>query len=114
MNKTHRANILKQLIQNKLLNSLITNYSTTLITCAYAYVIFMYHRYMIRFTENENEADWLGYFYALLLFIVAVLQSLFLHQYFHRCFLIGLRMRTAVISAVYNKVCFECVVRSSI
>ena len=59
---------------------------------------------MIRFTEDGTEPDWKGYLYAVLLFVVAVVQSLFLHQYFHRCYVVGMRVRTAIISAVYNKV----------
>jgi hypothetical protein len=61
-------------------------------------------RLMISFTKNESEPDWRGYVYAVVLFLTAVVQSLFLHQYFHRCFIIGMRMRTAIIAAVYNKV----------
>ena len=60
---------------------------------------------MIRFTKDESEPDWHGYFYAVLLFIAAVVQSLLLHQYFHRSYLVGMRFRTAVIVAVYRKVC---------
>ena len=42
--------------------------------------------------------------YASGLFIVAFVQSMVLHQYFHRCFLTGMHIRTAIISAVYRKV----------
>ena len=63
-----------------------------------------FNRLMIRFTEDPSESDWRGYLYAVLLFVTAVVQSLLLHQYFHRCFLVGMRVRTAVISAIYNKV----------
>ena len=62
-------------------------------------------RLMIRFTKDKSEPDWNGYFYAVLLFVAAVIQSLFLHQYFHRCFRVGMRIRTAIIAAVYKKVC---------
>ena len=62
------------------------------------------HRLMINFTEDESEPEWKGYLYAVLLFLAAVVQSLLLHQYFHRGFLVGMRVRTAVVSAVYNKV----------
>ena len=59
---------------------------------------------MIRYVQDPSEPAWKGYFYAILMFVVAVARSLLLHQYFHRCFLVGLRMRTGVISAVYTKV----------
>ena len=38
------------------------------------------------------------------MFFNALVQSLILHQYFHRCFLVGMRVRTAIIAAVYKKV----------
>lgn len=42
--------------------------------------------------------------YAALLLIVALLQSLLLHQYFHSCLVLGMRLRSVIISAVYRKV----------
>ena len=59
---------------------------------------------MIGYVKDENEEAWKGYFYAALLFLTAIVQSIILHQYFHRCFLVGLRIRTGVIAAVYRKV----------
>ena len=61
-------------------------------------------RLLITFTEDTNEPEWKGYLYAALLFVTAIIQSLFLHQYFHRCFRLGLRMRSVIIAAVYTKV----------
>lgn len=58
---------------------------------------------MIRFTQDESLPDWRGYVYAVLLFVAAVLQSLFINQYFHRCFTMGMDIRTAVIAAIYSK-----------
>jgi ATP-binding cassette subfamily C (CFTR/MRP) protein 1 len=46
---------------------------------------------------------WKGHLYAILLLLTAVIQTLVLSQYFHRMFLVGLRMRTALIAAVYRK-----------
>ena len=60
-------------------------------------------RLMIRFTESD-EPDWKGYFYAVLLFVAAALQSLILNHYWIRLFRLGMRVRTAVIAAVYSKV----------
>ena len=62
------------------------------------------HRLLINFTVNSSEPSWRGYFYAFLLFLVGLVQSLFLQQYFHHCLVVGMRVRTAVIAAVYNKV----------
>ena len=61
-------------------------------------------RLMINFTKSSSEPGWRGYFYAVLLLLVGLVQSLFLQQYFHHCLVVGMRMRTAVIAAVYNKV----------
>ena len=60
---------------------------------------------MINYTSDKTIPSWQGYFYAVLLFVTAVIQSLCLHQYFHRCFKVGMRVRSAVIHAVYSKVC---------
>ncbi|XKL66874.1 hypothetical protein PGB90_010294 [Kerria lacca] len=52
---------------------------------------------------NGNEPVWRGYLYVFLLFIVAVLQTLLLSQYFHRMSIIGLQIRTALVSIIYKK-----------
>lgn len=46
---------------------------------------------------------WRGVFYAILLFVVASVQTLFLGQYFQRMFTVGLRVRTALVGAIYKK-----------
>ncbi|KAL8585023.1 hypothetical protein ACOMHN_043659 [Nucella lapillus] len=58
---------------------------------------------LIQFTTNKEEYMWRGYFYAGLLFGVALVQSLLLHQYFHSCLVLGMRLRSVIISAVYRK-----------
>lgn len=57
---------------------------------------------LINFVSSD-EPDWKGYLYAGLLFGVASTQTLFLSQYFHRMFLVGLRIRTSLISAIFRK-----------
>ncbi|XP_075224809.1 multidrug-Resistance like Protein 1 isoform X1 [Lycorma delicatula] len=59
-------------------------------------------RLLIGFVEG-NESLWKGYLYALLLLLTAMVQTLLLSQYFNRMFLVGLRVRTALISAIYRK-----------
>ena len=61
-------------------------------------------RLLISFTRDKADFVWKGYMYAAMLFTVAFVQSMILHQYFHRCFVIGLRIRTAIIASVYRKV----------
>ncbi|XP_035695059.1 multidrug resistance-associated protein 1-like [Branchiostoma floridae] len=58
---------------------------------------------LISFTEDKGIFPWKGYLYAVLLLVVAIIQSLVLGQYFHKCFTMGMRLRTVIISAVYKK-----------
>lgn len=58
---------------------------------------------MVSFTQDKTRYTWEGYLYAVLLLVVALLQSLFLQQYFQRCFVLGMKVRTAIIAAVYKK-----------
>ncbi|KAJ8319362.1 hypothetical protein KUTeg_004453 [Tegillarca granosa] len=60
-------------------------------------------KFLIQFTKNKMEYYWRGFFYAALMFVNATLQSLILHQYFHGCQLLGMRMRTSLIASVYKK-----------
>ncbi|KAK1344840.1 hypothetical protein QTO34_013544 [Cnephaeus nilssonii] len=58
---------------------------------------------LINFVNDEKAPNWQGYFYTAVLFLSACLQTLMLHQYFHICFVSGMRVKTAVIGAVYRK-----------
>uniref|UniRef100_A0A673LVV6 ABC-type glutathione-S-conjugate transporter n=1 Tax=Sinocyclocheilus rhinocerous TaxID=307959 RepID=A0A673LVV6_9TELE len=54
------------------------------------------------FIDKSSQA-WTGYLYAVLLLVVAFLQSVILQQYFQRCFILGMKVRTALMAAVYKK-----------
>uniref|UniRef100_A0A667Y7H0 ATP-binding cassette, sub-family C (CFTR/MRP), member 2 n=1 Tax=Myripristis murdjan TaxID=586833 RepID=A0A667Y7H0_9TELE len=58
---------------------------------------------MVSFADDKSIYTWKGYIYALLLLVVAILQSLCLQQYFQRCFVLGMKVRTAIMAAVYKK-----------
>lgn len=58
---------------------------------------------MISFTQDKTSHVWTGYLYAVLLLAVAFLQSVVLQQYFQRCFILGMKVRTALMAAVYKK-----------
>ncbi|XP_071542397.1 multidrug resistance-associated protein 1-like isoform X3 [Panulirus ornatus] len=60
---------------------------------------------IINFSENEeeNEPTWHGYLYAVLMLVFAQVQSFLLGQYFMKMMLVGLQIRSGVISAVYRK-----------
>ncbi|KAG2462234.1 AB1C protein, partial [Polypterus senegalus] len=63
----------------------------------------VFSRLMVSFTQDKSIFEWKGYMYAILLFVVALMQSMLLQQYFQRCFLMGMKVRTAIMAAVYNK-----------
>ena len=67
---------------------------------------------MIGFVESWNapegsgmvkQEQWKGFLYAGLLFCVVTLQSILLSQYFEHMFVIGVKVRTTLISALYKK-----------
>lgn len=78
---------------------------TDLLTFAQPQVL----RLIIGFVEDyseegvEKQPEWKGIFYAVLLFLLAAVQTIILGQYFHRMFIVGLRIRTALINAIYRK-----------
>ncbi|XP_066833914.1 multidrug resistance-associated protein 1 isoform X6 [Anser cygnoides] len=61
------------------------------------------HRLLINFVNDKHAPDWQGYFYTGLLFVCACLQTLILHQYFHICFVTGMRLKTAIVGVIYRK-----------
>ena len=68
-------------------------------------VVLSHHRLIITFVGSHSpEDDWQGYLYAVVIFVVALIQSVCLHQYFIRVMVVGMRLRTAVMSIVYKKV----------
>ena len=66
--------------------------------------MYVYNRLLIKYMKDDSEPAWKGYFYAVLIFVPAVIQSLFYEHYFYHCFVIGMNLRTAIVSIVYNKV----------
>uniref|UniRef100_A0A8D2LB01 Uncharacterized protein n=1 Tax=Varanus komodoensis TaxID=61221 RepID=A0A8D2LB01_VARKO len=61
------------------------------------------HRLMINFVSDQKAYPWLGYLYAVLLFVTALLQSICLQQYFQLCFELGMSVRTVLMAAIYKK-----------
>ncbi|XP_036445135.1 multidrug resistance-associated protein 1 isoform X3 [Colossoma macropomum] len=60
-------------------------------------------RLLIQFVNESSAPSWHGYFYTALLFVCTCVQTLILQKYFHVCFVTGMRLRTAIIGAVYRK-----------
>lgn len=59
-------------------------------------------RMLIGFVEGD-EPSWRGYLYAGLLLATAIVQTLLLAHYFTRMYLVGMRIRSALTSAIYKK-----------
>jgi hypothetical protein len=59
---------------------------------------------MIDFVSDLTEESWKGYFYAAAMLIGATVQSFAQSHYFYFAGRAGLRMRMAIIAAVYRKV----------
>ena len=66
--------------------------------------VYIHNRLLIEYMKDDSEPAWKGYFYAVLIFVPAVVQSIIYEHYFIRCFIVGMHFRTSIISMVYNKV----------
>lgn len=65
------------------------------------------NRLIIEYVEdknNEKMESWTGYIIALAMFLVAMIQTICLQQNFQITFTAGMRIRTALVGAVYRKV----------
>jgi ATP-binding cassette subfamily C (CFTR/MRP) protein 1 len=61
---------------------------------------------LISFMNPSNdEPQWRGYFYASLMFISPLFESILNSQYEYRINLICMRIRACIISVIYKKVC---------
>lgn len=52
---------------------------------------------------ETQQPSYRGYLIAAGMFFTAIVQTIFLHQYFHRCLVTGMRVRAALATAVYKK-----------
>ena len=65
---------------------------------------YMFHSSaLINYTETDMPR-WKGYFFASLFFLQALIYSFFFHQLFHIAMTLGMRIKAALIAAVYKKV----------
>lgn len=60
-------------------------------------------KYLIAFVSDPNAYVWLGYVFAILMFAVAIIQSLCLQTYFQLCFMLGVNVRTTIMASIYRK-----------
>ncbi|KAL3269853.1 hypothetical protein HHI36_008911 [Cryptolaemus montrouzieri] len=59
-------------------------------------------KWIIDFVDSDEEL-WKGFLYAGILFSASTVQTLVLSQYFYKMILIGVQVRTALISVIYRK-----------
>lgn len=62
---------------------------------------------IIEYVEDENNEkmeSWTGYILALGMFLVAMIQTICLQHNFQVTYTVGMRIRTAIIGAIYRKV----------
>ncbi|RCH98429.1 ATP-binding cassette, sub-C (CFTR MRP), member 9, partial [Rhizopus stolonifer] len=55
------------------------------------------------YNSDVPEPAYLGIVIAVSMFLTAIAQTMFLHQYFQRCFMTGMRLRAALVTAIYQK-----------
>ncbi|XP_056662286.1 LOW QUALITY PROTEIN: ATP-binding cassette sub-family C member 6 [Monodelphis domestica] len=60
--------------------------------------------FFLEFISDPEAPAWKGYFYAVLLFLSACLQTLFEQRHMYVCMVLEIRLRTAVMGLVYRKV----------
>lgn len=58
---------------------------------------------LISFIKDREQNILVGLFYTALLFICSLIQSFVLQHYFHRMFIVGTRIRTALMNVIYKK-----------
>ncbi|XP_030238826.1 multidrug resistance-associated protein 1 isoform X11 [Drosophila navojoa] len=75
---------------------------TDILTFAQPQVLSLIIGYVEDYQTNP-QPEWKGIMYSILLFVLASAQTFILAQYFHRMFIVGLRIRTALINCIYRK-----------
>ena len=75
-------------------------------SCFMSMFVFLFSSLLISYTRDRSNPDdkWKGYVYAIAMFLVAMTISLVIHQYFQIVFVLGMKIRTAIIGMVYAKV----------
>ncbi|XP_062841068.1 multidrug resistance-associated protein 1 [Trichomycterus rosablanca] len=60
-------------------------------------------RLLLGVVGGADVPRWRGYLFAVVLFLLSCLQSLFNHQYMYSCFTVGMRVKTGIMGLVYRK-----------
>ncbi|CAE6405604.1 unnamed protein product [Rhizoctonia solani] len=59
--------------------------------------------FIARYQAGKTESAFIGWAIATAMFILSVVQTAMLHQYFQICFVTGMRVRAGLVTAIYNK-----------
>lgn len=61
---------------------------------------------VIEYVEDKNHKveSWKGFIFAVAMFVTAIVQSFMLQYYFHYCYLLGMKVKTALLGLIYEKV----------
>jgi len=61
---------------------------------------------LIEYLENRNNKleVWKGYILAGAMFLTSIMQSFLLQYYLHHCYLVGMKLKTALLGLIYDKV----------
>lgn len=59
---------------------------------------------LLVYIKQDDQPVSIGVVYAILMLVVSSIESIFLQQYFHHSFRMGMNLRTCIIGAVYRKV----------
>ncbi|CAH3027480.1 unnamed protein product [Porites evermanni] len=53
--------------------------------------------------KNNKVESWKGFIFAVAMFVTAIVQSFMLQYYFHYCYLLGMKVKTALLGLIYEK-----------
>ncbi|CAE6434162.1 unnamed protein product [Rhizoctonia solani] len=59
--------------------------------------------FIAQYQAGKTESSFVGWAIAIAMFILSVVQTAMLHQYFQICFVTGMRVRAGLVTAIYNK-----------
>ncbi|KAG2236972.1 hypothetical protein INT48_002041 [Thamnidium elegans] len=60
-------------------------------------------KWVTSYNSDEPQPAYRGIMIAIGMFLTAICQTMFLHQYFQRCFMTGMRLRAALVTSIYQK-----------
>ncbi|EUC56004.1 multidrug resistance-associated ABC transporter, partial [Rhizoctonia solani AG-3 Rhs1AP] len=59
--------------------------------------------FIARYQAGKTQNAFVGWAIAVAMFVLSVVQTAMLHQYFQICFITGMRVRAGLVTAIYNK-----------